>query len=328
MVSALLVLAQSSADQTMVASAVNDEAQDFSKRHAAKRMAETPDLVPALHRVDDIALEGRLDSIKTNAVVSAAHEGDIFRMRPAQRHGRARWAARASFPLRQVFGVPQLLADHATFVGELFHRRNERHRIASGREFVMAALAGQNRPGAADARSIESAAVILLPIAIVIVAAPARTLRQVALEHAIDDFDRIAHDGIVRRTNAQPHQVKKIAADNVPRRMQAAAIGDGEHRGVGIGVRIGRLRIGGIDPDVVTRKTFDQLTARGDGPFFNMRGQPVRILQNKIRGARFAALFGELRGANQAGNDRGERRGRIAGVFLPAFLGGDRSRAG
>ena len=120
---------------------------------------------------------------------------------------------------------------------------NERHWIASGSEFVVAALARQNRPRTADARSIESAAVILLPIAIVIVAAPARPLRQIALEHAIDDFERIAHDGIVRGTNAQPHQVKKIAADNVPCWMEAAAIGDCEHRCIRIGVRIGRLRI-------------------------------------------------------------------------------------
>ena len=142
----------------------------------------------------------------------------------------------------------------------------------------MAALARQNRPRAADTRAVESAAVILLPIAIVIVAAPARTLRQVALEQAIDDRDGIPHEGIVRRTDAQPHQVKKIAADNVPRRMDAAAVGDGEHRGVGIGVRIGRLRIRGIDPNVMAPEPFDQFTGGGDGPFLNVRRQPVRIL--------------------------------------------------
>ena len=72
-----------------------------------------------------------------------------------------------------------------------------------------------------------------------IVAAPARTLRQVALEYAIDDFDRITDDKIVRSTNAQPHQVKKITADNVPCRMEAAAVGHREHRCVRIDVRIG-----------------------------------------------------------------------------------------
>ena len=93
----------------------------------------------------------------------------------------------------------------------------------------------------------------------------------------------------------------------------------------GIGVRIGRLRIRGIDPNVMAPEPFDQFTGRGDGPFFNVRRQPVGILQNKIRRARFAVLFGKLRGTNQAGDHRGERRGGIAGVFLPAFLGGYRS---
>src|SRR5512145_2086181 len=128
-------------------------------------------------------------------------------MRPTQWHGRTRWHAAPHSSLRQVLGIPQLLAEHATLVGELFHRRNERNRIASGSDLVMAALARQNRPRTADARPIEGATVILLPIAIVIVTAPARTLRQVVLEHAIDHFDRITHDGIVRRTNAQPHEV-------------------------------------------------------------------------------------------------------------------------
>ena len=140
-------------------------------------------------------------------------------MRPTQRHGRTRWPTAPHISLRQIFGVPQLLADHATFVGKLFHRGNERHWIASRSNLVMAAFPRQNRPGAAHAPAIESAAVLLLPITIMIVAAPARTLRQVALEYAIDDFDRITDDGMVRSTNAQPHQVKKITADNVPCRM-------------------------------------------------------------------------------------------------------------
>ena len=68
----------------------------------------------------------------------------------------------------------------------------------------MAALARQNRPAATDSRAVESAAVMFLPVAIVIVTAPARTLRQVALEQVINDFNRIAHNRVVRRADAQP----------------------------------------------------------------------------------------------------------------------------
>jgi hypothetical protein len=121
----------------------------------------------------------------------------------------------------------------------------------------MPALAGQNRARADDAGSIERTAVILLTIAVVIVAAPARTLRQVTLEQAIHDRDGIAHDGIVRRTNAQAHQVKEIAPDNVPGGMRATAIGNSEHCRVRVSVGIGPLRIGGIDSNVVATEPFD-----------------------------------------------------------------------
>ena len=83
----------------------NDEAQDLSRRHAANRMTGAPHLVLVSHRVDDVALEGRLDAIKTDAVMSAAHEGDIFRMRPAQRHGRTRGPPAPHSLRRQICGV-------------------------------------------------------------------------------------------------------------------------------------------------------------------------------------------------------------------------------
>jgi len=66
---------------------------------------------------------------------------------------------------------------------------------------------------------------------------------------------------------------------------------------------------------------FDQFTGRGNSPFLKVGGQPVRILQNEIRRARFAVLFGVLGGTNQTGNHGGERRGGIARIFLPAVPG-------
>src|SRR5438105_13432694 len=110
-------------------------------------------------------------------------------MGPTQWHGRTRWQAVPHTSLRQIGGVPQLLADHAACIGEFFHRRNERHWITSGREFVVAALARQDRPRTTDTGLIEGAAVILLPIAVMIVPPPAWPLRQVVLEHAINDFE-------------------------------------------------------------------------------------------------------------------------------------------
>ena len=65
------------------------------------------------------------------------------------------------------------------------------HGIAAGRQFVMAALAGQNRPGAAFTHAIERASVGLLAIAVMVVAPPARALRQIAFEHLINHRERI-----------------------------------------------------------------------------------------------------------------------------------------
>src|SRR5437763_17211821 len=53
----------------------------------------------------------------------------------------------------------------------------------------MTAFAGQNRPTAADTAAVKSAAVVFLPIAIVIIATPPRSLRQAAFNHPVNDFD-------------------------------------------------------------------------------------------------------------------------------------------
>src|SRR5262245_28814765 len=100
----------------------------------------------------------------------------------------------------------------------------------------MAAFARQNRPRMPNARPVDRAAIGTLAMAVVIVTAPARALRQVMLERAIDYLDRIAHNGIVRIADAETHQVQEIAADNIPRRMQAATIRELDHRRIRIGM--------------------------------------------------------------------------------------------
>src|SRR5439155_5772967 len=53
---------------------------------------------------------------------------------------------------------------------------------------------------------------------------------------------RVAHDRIVRTADAEPHEVKKITADHIPRRMETAAIGELDHRRVRIGGKTFRYR--------------------------------------------------------------------------------------
>jgi len=201
--------------------------------------------MPAHYRVDDITLEGRFDSIKTDAVVSAAHQETYSAC--AQQSG---MAAPVGSPRRippRSSGVPQLLADHTPFIGELLHRGNERHGIASRGEFVVARARPSGSATHGQPRSHRKRSHHPSGHSLVIVAAPARALRQVAFEQAIHDRNGIPHEGIVRATNAQPHQEKKITADNVPGGLDTAAIGNCEQRGIGVGVRIGRIRITGID---------------------------------------------------------------------------------
>jgi hypothetical protein len=207
-------------------------------------MVEQPDFVAAGDGFGHVTLVRPVRSVKANPVVPAAHQRNIFGVRPAQRHGRAGGQAAFHFAVRQVVVVPKLLGNHVPCVGEFFDGLNVRQRVASRRQFVMARVRRSNRPGPAHARAIESAAVGLLPVAVVIVAPPARPLRQIPPQNPVDHFNGREHDGIVRRANAEADQLQKISAHDLARRMQAAAVGDLNHGGVRIGVRVRRLGVG------------------------------------------------------------------------------------
>ena len=147
-------------------------------------------------------------------------------MRPAKRHRRACRTTKFHSCVRQVGSIPNLFGKHAALVRKIFDRRDQRFWIATGSEFVMASFSRQNRPAPAHSGSVVSAAILSLAVAIVIVTTPARALRQVVLENAINYFDRVAHERIVRPSNAITNQMKEIAAHNISRRMHAAAVGD------------------------------------------------------------------------------------------------------
>ena len=62
------------------------------------------------------------------------------------------------------------------------------HVRAAGGELVVRAFAGQERPRAPDARSVERAAVGVLAVSVTLIAMPRRTARRVDLERRIDDL--------------------------------------------------------------------------------------------------------------------------------------------
>src|SRR3954465_13834220 len=118
--------------------------------------------------------------------------------------------------------------------------------------------------------------------------------------------------------------MQKIATNNVPRRVKTAAIRDFDAGRIGISMRIRRERVGGIDSDIMPRKLLNQLTFCRDGPFFEMRREPIRISKNKIGQACLTSFFCARCGTNEAGNDRGESRRRVSCIFLPSLLSGNR----
>ena len=138
-------------------------------------------------------------------------------MRPNQWHGRAGGPADEQLALWDVGRVPYLLRDQAAVVGEGFHHGHEppgRFDAARG-QFVVGALAGEQRPAAADPRAVKRRAILMLAIAIVVVAMPGGARRRLDLEQCVDDFDRVAHARVVGRAQAEAHQGQRVRADQM-----------------------------------------------------------------------------------------------------------------
>ena len=85
----------------------------------------------------------------------------------------------------------------------------------------MCALAGQQRPGAADAGSVEWPAIGVFAVAVALIAMPRRTARRVDLERRVDDLHG-AHDArIVRRAQPEAHERERVEADHQRRRSRS-----------------------------------------------------------------------------------------------------------
>ena len=108
-------------------------------------------------------------------------------------------------------------------------------RGSAGREFVMGALSGKERPQSADARTVERAAVIVLAIAVAVIAPPAWSGRQLYLEKRIDHRDGVADARIVRRAQPEAHQREGIGTYDRPSLLIGLAWGTilDRHKAVG-----------------------------------------------------------------------------------------------
>src|ERR1700747_371654 len=105
-------------------------------------MTQSPNFISALHGINNVALVRGFDAVEANTVVPAAHERNVFGMRPAKRHCRASRATTFHPGMGQIVSVPYLLCDHTAFIRKVFDCGNERFRIAPRSQLVMAAFSG------------------------------------------------------------------------------------------------------------------------------------------------------------------------------------------
>ena len=103
-------------------------------------MTKRPNLKAVRYWIHDVALVRWVHTMEANAVVAAAHERNVFGVRPAKRHRSACRAPAFHSQMWQVRSVPNLLGKHPACVGKIFHRSDEWFWISTGREFIMAAF--------------------------------------------------------------------------------------------------------------------------------------------------------------------------------------------
>jgi len=93
----------------------------------------------ARHRIHDVTLKRRFDAIEANAVATAPHQRDVFRMRPAKGHRRPCRPAALIPPLGRS-SASQTCSASFRLRWRRFQRLYMRHRIPPGSQLVMAAL--------------------------------------------------------------------------------------------------------------------------------------------------------------------------------------------
>ena len=185
----------------------------------------------------------------------------------------------------------------------------------------MAALAGQQRPGTADAGAVERAAVFVLAIAVAVVAAIGGTLRRLHLEQPFGDLERVLDPGIVGVAQPQANEVEVLHADQ----------GRGQHRLAPAVLHFDAsaqvlVRARGADAHVVAVDG----VLRGEGGHVRSRSRPRSARSSSRPGTGIIPLLvlEEPGGGNQRHDLDAQGEGADAGVFLPSILQADRTVVG
>ena len=202
---------------------------------------------------------------------------------------------------------------------------------ASGGKLIVGALAGEQRPCAALSPAFVGAAVLPLAVAVVVVAPPAGAEGRVALEDGVDDLERVDDERVVGAADAVADKFEEACIDNLAGLevllLVRGAVGDMDVAGSDLVVVEGLAGSRRADPHVVVLDVGIEDAFGGGGPLVEMGFDPVGVAFEK--GCEFVGLLGagDVRRADEAGDDGGEGRRRVAGGLFPALLLGDRGVA-
>src|SRR6476659_2099118 len=110
---------------------------------------------------------------------------------------------------KRIWTIPDLLWNQADTLRELLERAKKGIGVSSGGDFVVTALAGQQRPWTPLSPDGVRSAVFSLAKTVMVVATPAGSIRRVHFEHSIDHAQRILNDRIARTTDPDTNQFDK-----------------------------------------------------------------------------------------------------------------------
>jgi hypothetical protein len=144
----------------------------------------------------------------------------------------------------------------------------------------------------------------------------------------VDDLEGLGDERVVGPADAVADQLEEAAVDDLAGvelgLLLRASVGDADV--TWLDRRIVERFAGSrrTDSHVVALDAWQQDSVVRRGPLIEVRFEPVGVRFQEVGKLVRLIGAGDVRGAEQAGDDRGEGGRRIARVLLPAFLLGDR----
>src|ERR1700744_464117 len=161
-----------------------------------------------------VTLEDGVDAVEDLAGDGGAKKLEVLGVPPDKGDGGAGGLSQTHVALGKIGLVPYLLGQHLAAVGEFLISADVGLNIMPRGELVMRALSGEQGPDAALAPSPEGTAVGALAVTVEVVAQPAGALRQIALENAVDHFERIDDERIAGGANAVTDELEKAGVND------------------------------------------------------------------------------------------------------------------